>query len=90
MKLITQVYIDSNTNPELPPKFERLDMFDFESIELTSSIKQVKEIDQVFTDFSQSFTVPASNNNNRIFFKWDHKFDVNTFFILFHFRHFSS
>ena len=67
MKLITQVYIDSNTNPELPPKFERLDMFDFESIELTSSIKQVKEIDQVFTDFSQSFTVPASNNNNRIF-----------------------
>jgi chitodextrinase len=67
MKLITQVYIDSNTNPDSGANFSRLDMFDFESIELTSSIKQVKEIDQVFTDFSQGFTVPASTNNNIIF-----------------------
>ena len=42
-------------------------MFSDESIELTSSIQNVKDISKVFTDYSQSFNVPASNVNNKIF-----------------------
>ena len=46
---------------------QRVDLFSDESIELTSSIQNVKDISKVFTDYSQSFNIPASNTNNRIF-----------------------
>jgi hypothetical protein len=44
-----------------------LDLFNDEVIELTSTIKDVKDIGKVFTDYSQTFTVPASKTNNKIF-----------------------
>jgi hypothetical protein len=58
----------------------RLDLFDDEKIEVTSTIQNVKDISKVFTDFSQSFTVPASKVNNGVF---DHYYnnDVNGTFI---------
>ena len=52
-----QIYIDGI----------RLEMFEDESIQLTSSIQDVKDISKIFTDYSQSFTVPASKVNNKIF-----------------------
>ena len=66
MKLITQVYIDVADDFSSAPNYQRLDMFDFESIELTSSIQEVRDIGSVFTDFSQEFNIPASVNNNNI------------------------
>ncbi len=44
-----------------------VDLFDDEKIEITSSIQNIQDISKVYTDFSQSFTVPASDNNNSIF-----------------------
>jgi hypothetical protein len=44
-----------------------LDLFNDEVIQLTSTIKDVKDIGKVFTDYSQTFTVPASKTNNKIF-----------------------
>lgn len=44
-----------------------LDLFDDEKIEIKSSVQNIQDISKVFTDFSQSFTVPASDNNNAIF-----------------------
>lgn len=46
---------------------QKLDLFDDEKIEITSSIQNVSDISKVFTDFSQSFTVPCSPKNNGIF-----------------------
>jgi hypothetical protein len=46
---------------------QRLELFDDETISVTSSIQNVSDISKIFTDFSQSFTVPASNINNAIF-----------------------
>lgn len=46
---------------------ERVDLFDFEAVNLSQVIKDVKDIGKIFTDYSQSFKVPASANNNRIF-----------------------
>jgi len=70
-----QVYIEG----------QRLDLFDDETINVTSTQQNVQDISKVFTDFSQSFSVPASVKNNQIF----HHFyendigdlaDVNTLF----------
>jgi hypothetical protein len=58
----------------------RLDLFNDEKIEVTSTIQNIKDISKVFTDFSQSFTIPASKVNNGVF---DHYYnnDVNGDFI---------
>ena len=66
MKLITSVHIDTSESVDDTPVYERLELFDFETIELTSSIQDVRDIASVFTDFSQQFTIPASQVNNRI------------------------
>ena len=59
----------------------RIDLFDDEKITVNSSIQNVNDISKVFTDYSNSFTVPASDNNNEIFRHWyenslDNGFDV--------------
>ena len=44
-----------------------VDLFEDEEIKVDSSIQDVNDIAKVFTDYSQTFTVPASVNNNKIF-----------------------
>jgi hypothetical protein len=46
---------------------KRLELFNDEKIEINSSVQNIQDIAKVFTDFSQSFTVPASTINNQIF-----------------------
>ena len=45
---------------------ERLELFDDEQINVTSTVQNVQDISKTFTDFSQSFTIPANDHNNRI------------------------
>ena len=49
---------------------KRIDLFDDERISVTSSIQNINDISKVFTDYSNSFTIPASDNNNTIFKHW--------------------
>lgn len=51
-------------------EFLRVDFFNDEKISLNSSIQNISNISVVTTDFSQSFTVPATKQNNRIFKHW--------------------
>ena len=44
-----------------------LDMFGDEGISIKSMVKDLSDPKKLFTDFSRSFTVPASKKNNRIF-----------------------
>lgn len=44
-----------------------VDLFEDESVTLTQSIQDVKDIEKVFTDFSRTFNVPASKKNNKLF-----------------------
>lgn len=67
MKLQPQLYIDTSGNPLGEPIYKRVEFFDFESIEVTSTIQDVRDIAKVFTDYSQTFSVPASKVNNQIF-----------------------
>jgi hypothetical protein len=45
----------------------QLELFNDEQIVVNSSVQNISDISKVFTDFSQSFTVPASTINNAIF-----------------------
>ena len=45
----------------------RVELFDDETITITQTLKNAKDVDKIFTDFTQSFTVPASKENNKIF-----------------------
>jgi len=55
-----QLYIEGN----------RIELFNDEQIQVTSSIQNVQDISKTFTDFSQGFTVPASDANNALFEHW--------------------
>jgi len=55
--LVTKLYIGNS----------RLDLYKDENIALTSSIADTQDITKNTTDFTKSFTVPASNINNGIF-----------------------
>lgn len=66
---VVQLYINN----------QRVELFDDETISLTQTIQNVKDISKVFTDFSKSFTIPASKTNNAIF-KHYYNYDINNGF----------
>lgn len=77
INVLLYIYDDATNEPQ------RVELFNDERISVTSNIQNVNDISKVFTDFSQSFTVPASPHNNRIFKHWyensiDNGFDART------------
>ena len=46
---------------------QRVDLFKDETVSLTQSIQNVKDISKIFTEFSKTFSLPASKVNNKIF-----------------------
>jgi hypothetical protein len=77
INVLLYIYDDATNEPK------RIELFDDEKISVTSNIQNVNDISKVFTDFSQSFTVPATPYNNRIFKHWyenslDNGFDART------------
>ena len=59
--------------------FQRLDLFDDESVSITDSIKNVKDVAKIFTPFSQQFNVPASKHNAKIFRHYEDQDIINSF-----------
>ena len=57
MKQVVQLFIDN----------EQVDVFESGSINIQSSIKDLRDPCKVFTDFSRDFTLPASKRNNKVF-----------------------
>ena len=56
---------------KLGDELKRIDLFKDEKISLTSSVQNINDLSKVFTDYTQSFTIPASKNNNLIFNYWN-------------------
>lgn len=52
------------------PVAHRIELFNDEKISVTSSIQNFNDIGKLFTDYSQTFTIPASKHNNAIFRHW--------------------
>ncbi len=59
--------------------YERLELFKDETILLTQTIQNARDIGSIFTDFSQSFTLPASKSNNKLF-EFYYNSDIETGF----------
>ena len=57
MKREVQLYISDT----------RVDLFQDETISITDSIQNISDISKIFTPFSQSFNLPASATNNKLF-----------------------
>ena len=54
---------------------QRVDMFSDESVSITDTIQNVKDIGKIFTAFSKTFSLPASKTNNKIFEHY-YNFDI--------------
>ena len=64
---------------QIKSDFVRLDMFSDESVTITDTIKNTKDISKVFTPFSQQFNVPASKHNSKLFRHYEDNDVVNSF-----------
>ena len=62
-----QLYIDNNDGSTNAIAYERMDLFRDESVSLTQTIQNVKDIAKIFTEFTKTFTLPASPTNNKLF-----------------------
>lgn len=57
-----QLYIENDQGV-----LEEVELYKDESVTLTQSIQDIKDIEKVFTDYSKTFNVPASKKNNKFF-----------------------
>jgi len=46
---------------------QRAEMFNDVGVTITDTIKDVRDVNKVFTEYSQTFSLPASKTNNKIF-----------------------
>jgi len=63
-------------------KGQKIDLFEDEKISINLSVKNINDLSKVLTDFTQSFNVPCTKNNNSVFEHWynadvDGTFNVN-------------
>jgi hypothetical protein len=71
LTLQTPIQVDSSSVYKIyRADYQKLDLFKDEKISITSQIANANDIGKVFTDFTQSFTIPASNKNNKILSHW--------------------
>ena len=54
---------------------ERVDLFKDETVSFTQTIQNVKDIQKIFTEFSKTFSLPASSVNQKIFSHY-YNFDI--------------
>lgn len=92
-KVATIVSIDNNTTLTLSDtiftqigeeyriesEYIRADLFKDESITVTDSLLNIKDLNKIFTPFSQQFTLPASKQNNKLFRHYENTDVVNSF-----------
>jgi len=64
------LYIKPQFRNNVSQDYVKVDMFSDENVTLTQVIQDVRDIDKVFTDYSQTFSLPASKINNKLFQHW--------------------
>ena len=56
--------------------FQDIDLYKDETINFTSKLSDIEKLSNIFTDFTNTFTVPASDHNNELF---KHYYDVDIY-----------
>ena len=62
-----QLYISSVDDSPTLAQFQKVDLFKDEQVSINLSIQNIKEPDKIFTEFTKTFTIPASKINNKLF-----------------------
>jgi hypothetical protein len=62
MKVNLFIYVDGISR--------KLELFKDEQISVTSLVKDLSDINKIYTDYSKTFTIPASKKNNDILSHW--------------------
>lgn len=47
--------------------YDEVELYDNETVSYTQSLQDIKDIQKVFSDFTRTFNVPASRQNNKVF-----------------------
>ena len=64
------LYIKPQQRDKVEQNYVKVDLFSDENVSLTQVIQDVSDIDKVFTDYSRTFNLPASEINNKLFKHW--------------------
>jgi hypothetical protein len=75
MILNLALYLKNNSTN----KYQRTDLFNDESISITQVIQDVKDISKIFTEFTKTFSIPATAENNKLF-KHYYNYDIDNGF----------
>lgn len=68
LSLSDDIFVSPNSDLyRIESDYFRADLFDDESVVITDSVLNVKDIGKTFTPFSQQFNLPASKLNNKLF-----------------------
>lgn len=62
-----QLYISSVDDSPTLAQFQKVDLFKDEQVSINLSIQNIKKPDKIFTEFTKTFTIPASKINNKLF-----------------------
>jgi len=87
---VTEIISDTTLELASPVLFEvgdytitsdyiRVDLFEDESVSITDSILNIRDIKKIFSPFSQQFNLPASKNNNLLFKHYENSDIENSF-----------
>lgn len=64
------LYIKPQQRDKVEQNYVKVDLFNDENVSLTQVIQDIRDIDKIFTDYSRTFNLPASEINNKLFKHW--------------------
>ena len=80
LSLSDDLFASPNTDQYIiESDYFRADLFEDESITITDTLLNLKDIGKVFTPFSQQFNLPASKTNNKLFRHYENQNVLNSF-----------
>ena len=80
LSLSADLFTSPNTDQYIiESDYFRADLFEDESITITDTLLNLKDIGKVFTPFSQQFNLPASKTNNKLFRHYEKQNVLNSF-----------
>ena len=80
LSLSADLFTSPNTDQYIiESDYFRADLFEDESITITDTLQNLKDIGKVFTPFSQQFNLPASKTNNKLFRHYEKQNVLNSF-----------
>lgn len=79
LSISADIFTATNKLYEITSDYFRADMFKDESVVITDSILNVRDISKVFTPFSKEFNLPASKLNNKLFRHYENTDIIDSF-----------